>query len=111
MTTKLYPAVHEPSALPPQMISSATARCGLACISSFFHTSLVSFLLPLGLLARLRTGLTLPVAVQMHLDWVLDAFVVVFVLGKCNGFYMLIYVMETAIIVMKKLTLNGAQHL
>ena len=47
----------------------------------------------------------------MHLDWILDAFVVVFVLGKCNGFYVLIYVMETEIIVIKKLTINGAQYL
>ena len=74
-------------------------------------TPLVSFLFPLGLLARLRMGLTLPVAIQMHLDWILDAFVVVFVLGKCNGFYVLIYVMGTEIIVIKKLTINGAQHL
>ena len=56
-------------------------------------------------------GLTLPVAIQMHLDWILDAFVVVFVLGKCNGFYVLIYVMETEIIVIKKLTINGAQYI
>ena len=99
MTTNLYLALHEPSAPPFQMIFLCHCKVWLgSSLIVFSHlsesTPLISFLFPLGLLAKLRMGLTPPVAIQRHLDLILDAFVVV-VLGKCNGFFVLIYVMET----------------
>ena len=72
MTANLYRALQEPSAPPFQMILLCHCKVwlGLSLIV-FSHlsesTPLVSFLFPLGLLARLRMGLTLPVAIQMHL--------------------------------------------
>lgn len=90
MTTTLYLALGEPPACPSQMISPCHCNVQL-CLSlgtfSHFseHTPLVLPLFPLGLLARLRMGFPLSVAIQIHLDWILDAFGFVLFLFLANA--------------------------